>query len=455
MDRLVTMRFYTVLIIFLLQSGFIHGQIEAAGKKKIFQVSLAPGLGTNGMHPGNFVNYVSVNLTSGYSASALLFEIATISNLNTDRTLGFQIAGLANLTGANAYGGLSKKEQEQKLKNGFTSYLTGAQISGLTNIVVGYVYGAQFTGGINLVKGALIGVQLSAFSNIVYKYSFGVQASGLFNVSAASMNGVQLSGFSNYTKGEMAGLQLSLLNQAGDIEGKNSFDNTQPTGVQLGLVNIANRMNGLQIGLVNFAKRSQGTQIGLINFYKSGRLSDSKDGTAIGLLNIGDLGYVSVYMNEIFGLNYEIATGTRKNARIKLDRRNVYVENALIYSHQSFKHDSWGMGYGLKKMFFNRSELPGMTESRFISYGMDVQHINLNAGEITKDLSLLTRLKFMAGKRIAPKLFGVNWFVSMSLNAYWNNIDISIAPTFLTSSSQIGNAKVEYWPGFSVGLLFH
>lgn len=448
------MRIYLILTI-LFQPLVLFAQQDTPIKQKIFQLSVAPGFGTNGTQPGSFSNYFSINLSSGYSASTLLFEMGTISNLNTDFTKGLQIAGLINLTGGNAFGGMSKKEKDKKIKSGFTSYLSGGQISGLTNIVLGDSYGTQFTGGVNLVKGALVGVQFSGFANIVYKYSFGVQLSGLFNVSETSLNGVQVSAISNYTKGEMAGVQLALLNQSGYIEGRNSPDNSQPSGVQIGLLNFAKKMNGFQFGIINFAKESQGTQIGLINFYKGGKQTETKDGTSIGLLNFGSLNYITVYTNEIFGLNYEISTGTRKNARVKLDRRNVYISNAIIYSHNSFSGTNWGIGYGLNKMFFNRSILPGMTESKFVSYGLDVQHISSERGEISKNLNLLTRIKFLAGKRVAPKLFGVNWYASVSMNAFWSDEANSIKPNFLSSSKKAGNINLEYWPGFSFGVLFH
>ena len=449
------MRVYTTCAIFLFQSCVVFAQRDIAIRPKLFQLSIVPGLGTNGTQPGSYENYFSVNLSSGYSASALLFEIATISNLNTNYTRGLQLAGLANLTGANAFAGLTKKDKDEKIKSGFSSYLNGAQISGLTNVVLDHVYGLQITGGANVVRCHMIGVQLSGLSNMVYKFSFGAQVSGLFNVSAASMDGVQISGISNYTRGAFSGLQLSAINSAGDIEGKNSYDNTQPTGIQIGLVNFAKRMNGFQVGLVNFAKQSQGTQIGLINFYRGGKRTGTRDGTAIGLFNFGDLNYISFYTNDIFRFNYEFSTGNRKNARIELSKRNVYVTNAIIYSHQGLRGDDWGIGYGLKKMFFNRSAMPGMTESRFFSYGLDVQHINPKKGELTRDLSLLTRLKFMAGKRIAPKLFGINWYAAVSLNAFWNDKGDSIAHGFLSSSKEVEEISLEYWPGFSLGILLH
>jgi hypothetical protein len=133
----------------------------------------------------------------------------------------------------------------------------------------------------------------------------------------------------------------------------------------------------------------------------------------------------------------------------------VYITNALIYSHQSYTGDDWAIGYGLKKMFFNRSVVPGMTESRFIGYGLDVSHINSEKGEVVKDVSLVTRLKFMAGMRITSKSNGFNWFVSTSLNGFWNKNGNSIAPKFLSSSTKLRNTNLEYWPGFAVGLILH
>lgn len=449
------MHFYFSFLLSIIPYSFLLGQREAIIKERPFQVSVLPGLGTNGMQPGSFANKISINLTSGYEASTLFLGVATISNLNTNRTSGLQIAGLANLTGANAFGGLSKRDKDIKLKNGFSSFLSGAQISGLTNIVVDDAHGVQISGGINLVKGAMLGLQIGGVSNIVYKYSFGLQFSGVSNVSVTSMDGVQIAGLSNTTKGGLYGLQLGLLNHSGEMEGKNSPEKVLPTGYQLGLFNVSGRMNGFQIGLINFSKRSQGTQIGLINIYKKGRLPETRDGTAIGLVNVGDLGYASVYANEIFGLNYEIATGNRKNGRMKLDSRNVYLENALIYSRMPFHNGQWGMGYGLKKMFFNRSATPGMAESRFVSYGLDVQHVSYKAGEITKDLSLLSRLKVMAGMRPAPKLYGVNLFVAVSYNAYVTDTGNSLAPSFADFSTHVSQRRIEQWLGYSFGILLH
>ena len=422
---------------------------------RIIQFSVSPALGTNGLQPGSFANKFSVNLTSGYSARNLLFEVGTFSNLNTNGTHGLQVAGLANITGGNTFAGLLKKEKEQKLRTGFNSHLAGAQFSGLTNIVVDEIFGMQLTGGLNLGKNALFGCQVAGGANVIYKYSFGVQIAGLWNTSIESMDGVQISGLMNYTSGALYGVQLAAINSALYTEGKNSVEKTHPWGAQIGLFNKAETMNGFQVGLINFSKHSQGTQIGLINIYRHGKTTGTKDGTAIGLVNIGDVGYLSTYSTELFALNYEIATGNSKNRRVKLDTKNVYWENSLLYAHQPFHQGAWAMGYGVKKMFFTRSLLPGMSEFRFLSYGMDVQHVSFRPNELANNLSLLTRAKIEIGTRLAPKLFGLYIFGGVTYNAFWTDSSNTLAPSFLRISKQNENQLLEFWPGFVFGVMIH
>ena len=447
-----------LLLTFLLLSVVTFSQKHKKDFDRTFQFSLLPALGTNGLHPGGYTNVISFNLTSGYSATTLLVEIAGISNLNTSRTNGLQFAGLANLTGANAFARLTEKEKEQKLRDGFEANLTGAQFSGITNVVLNNVFGFQATGVANVSKGALIGGQLAGIANVVYKYSFGIQLGGLFNISYQSMDGVQISSLANYTSGELYGVQIGALNQAGYMEGRNSYENSDPTGVQIGLINVAQRMNGFQIGLINKAKRSQGTQIGLINIYRGGKTTGTRDGTAIGLLNFGDAGYMSMYTNELFLGNIEFATGNSKNSRIENDRKTVYVYNALIYSNDPGLVDGtrqkWGIGYGLKKFYFTKSTFPGMGSFRFLSYGVNLIHVNHEAGKLTKNLSLVARPNVSFGSRLHPKLFGVYLFGSVSYSFYWTNTATTVAPSFLESSKESNGRLFQAWPGFSAGLFF-
>lgn len=365
------------------------------------------------------------------------------------------MAGVANITGGNWLAAMTKADRDEKIKSGFTPYLSGAQVAGLTNVVMGDAYGLQVSGGANVNRGALIGFQMAGAANVVYKYSLGVQVAGLFNVAVESSSGMHVAGVSNYTQGQMAGIQFGALNQAGVIFGKQSQDNGQPTGWQVGLVNIAGKMNGFQFGLVNIADRSQGLQIGLVNIYKGGKEANTKDGTAIGLINIGDLVYASVYTNELFAFNYEVGTGNRKNGRIKSRGFNSYFVNALIFSHAAHNEQRWAMGYGFKHMFFNRSTTPGMAESKFWSYGLDVQHVNEEKGKLTQRLNLLSRANVMAGTRIFPKLPGINFFATLSFNAYLTDTKRTLAAGILEGSETVNDWKLEYWPGLAAGILLH
>lgn len=430
-----------------------------ATDQRAFQFSIAPALGTNGLHPGGFRNVISLNLTSGYSKETLLFELAGISNLNTDGTRGLQFAGLINITGANAFSGMTDKEAIKKVNTGFEANLTGLQFSGLTNVVITNVFGGQFTGITNISKGALMGVQLAGVSNVVYKYSFGLQLAGLWNSSIQSMDGTQVSGLMNYTSGDLHGVQISVINRAGYIEGKNSIGESKESALQLGVINSAKRMNGFQIGLINYAKRSQGVQIGLINIYRGGKDVGTKDGTAIGLINAGDVPHMAVYADELFFTNYEIATGNQKNKRIQNANSNVYNLNSLIFSNTSngfiAGEKSWALGYGLKRYVYNRSVTPGMSEFRFLAYGVEVLHINHEAKSITKELSLLTRPKIQVGTRLHPKLKTIYAFAAVSYNVYVSKSNTEISPSFLESNTMVNNRLVQMWPGFSAGVHLH
>lgn len=421
----------------------------------MFQVSLLPGISTNGMHPGGYHNYFSLNLTSGYAASTRLFGLSVISSSDEESTSGLHVAGLANLTGVNAFAGMQKKEQDEKVRKGFEANLAGIQISGLSNVVLNNVFGGQITGGVNVSKGALQGLQLAGLGNIVYKYSFALQLAGLWNISFESMDGVQVSSLANFTRGGLFGFQVGLYNRAGFIEGRNSYENDDPTALQAGLFNQAGKMNGFQVGLVNIAGTMQGTQIGLINIYRNGKQAGTRDGTAIGLLNFGNSGYASLYANELFFTNIELATGNSKNGRITSSQRNIYILNALIYANDPGFLDNegrWAFGYGLKKFYFNRSSAPGMNNFRFLSFGMDALHLNHEEGKLTRELSLLLRPKVSFGTRLHPKLKSIYIFGGISYNLYLSDSEYELAPEFLETSSRLGDRMLDMWPGFSAGV---
>jgi hypothetical protein len=445
------MRWISFISVFLLA-------VNATGQKRVnfvrtFQFSLTPGISTNGLHPGGFTNYFSLNLTSGYSAKNLLFELGVISNLNEEETRGLQIAGLANLTGANLFSGLRGKEIEKKKHEGYEANLTGGQFSGLSNVVLNNVFGFQITGGVNVVKGALQGAQLAGIANTVGKYAFGLQLAGLYNVAAESMDGVQVASLFNITEGGLFGVQAGIFNKAGFIEGINSFNKDQPTGLQLGIVNHTKTMNGFQIGLVNISKHMQGTQVGLVNIYVNGKTPNTRDGTSIGLINIGSSAYVAVFANDLWYTNIEIATGTFKNHRINTDRKEKQIQNTLIYSPSMGSGDgeTWALGYGLKKYFFSRSLAPGYNKLYFFSVGAEFYHINHVHKKLTKDLSLLSRPQVTVGSRFNPKNKRYYFFAGAAYNLYRSGKGL-VLNSFLEQKA--GNVKgLQHGPGFSAGIL--
>lgn len=422
---------------------------------RLFFFSITPAFGTNGMHPGGYTNHFSFHLTSGYSAANYGVEVALISNLNENETRGFQLAGLTNFTGANAFAGMTYKELDKKVRSGYEANFTGIQLSGMGNVVLNNAFGWQTTGGANVVKGGLIGFQLAGVSNLVRKYSFGIQLAGLSNTSVQSIDGVQLAGLINITRGELNGIQMAMFNSADFIDGKNSFEKTNNTGLQLGVWNRANKMNGFQVGLINVGKRMQGTQIGLINFYNGGKMPETPDGTSIGLINIGATGYFALYATELFATTVEIATGTVKNARITSAARTVEIQNVLIYANNPGfikGKERWAIGYGIKKMYFTRSSAPGMGKFRYFSLGVDWLHLNRDRKTITKDLSLITRPAFEYGTRLHPKLRSVYLFGAITYNFYLSDAKGERLASFLESNTTVRNSNLQSWPGFRVGV---
>jgi hypothetical protein len=80
---------------------------------------------------------------------------------------------------------------------------------------------------------------------------------GLFNWVEGDFLGWQY-GIANFTKGKFTGLQSHGFNIALDAE-----------GVQIGVVNRAERISGFQLGFINWADSMYGLQIGLINYIAS------------------------------------------------------------------------------------------------------------------------------------------------------------------------------------------
>src|SRR5687767_12034152 len=92
------------------------GQDEKKERKillyeRTFQLSLFPGISTNGVSSGSYINKYSLNLFGGVTGSNRNFEIGLTTNSHFRSSSGIEIAGLANIVGANAFVNLTLAEE--------------------------------------------------------------------------------------------------------------------------------------------------------------------------------------------------------------------------------------------------------------------------------------------------------------------------------------------------------
>jgi hypothetical protein len=185
-----------------------------------FQVSLTPGLSSQGKMSGQVVNNFSLNVLGGYTAGTNGVEIGGLFNIDKKEVKFFQAAGLFNVDGG-------------KMK--------GFQVAGINNTVLDTSYGFQAAGINNLVKGK----------------SAGFQVGGVYNHVADSVKGVQAAGVANFARRKLSGVQFA---------GVGNVSNKETDGVQIaGVFNYSKKLRGVQIGLINIADTSEGYSIGLIN----------------------------------------------------------------------------------------------------------------------------------------------------------------------------------------------
>src|SRR4029079_14552216 len=185
-----------------------------------FQVSLTPGLSSQGKMSGQVVNNFSLNVLGGYTAGTNGVEIGGLFNIDKKEVKYFQAAGILNVDGG-------------KMK--------GFQVAGINNTVLDTSYGFQAAGINNLVKGKFAGFQVGGIYNHVADSVRGVQAAGVANFARRKLSGVQLAGVGNVSNKETDGVQIA------------------------GVFNYSKKLKGVQIGLIIVADTSAGYSIGLIN----------------------------------------------------------------------------------------------------------------------------------------------------------------------------------------------
>jgi hypothetical protein len=217
---------------------------------RAFQLSLVPGLSTQGKLSPQITTAFSVNVLGGYTGGVSFIELGGLFNITKTNVKYIQAAGLLNLVGGD---------------------VRGVQLAGLHNHVLDTVNGLQAAGISNYVKGKFTGLQIGGVYNHAVDTVKGMQAAGVANYSKQFMKGVQVSGIGNFANNKMNGVQIS------------------------GVFNYARHLKGVQIGLINVADSSDGYSIGLLNLVRKN-------------------GYhkISVSTNEVTNVNVALRTGSRK-----------------------------------------------------------------------------------------------------------------------------------------------
>jgi hypothetical protein len=443
-----------------------HSQVRKKIREydKDLQLSLFPGISTNGIWSASFYNKYSLNLFGGLSAGNQIFELGLITNANLKSTTGIQIADLANVVGANAFVNLTLSE-ERTLTNeeDYKVTFTGIQVAGFLNYVLNAASGIQISGGLNVVGNSFTGLQLAGIGNSAGETTRGLQLGGLYNLSAESVGGFQISALFNFTDAQLSGLQLGLINKARMLPGSHSTPPTRARGLQIGLINFSREMDGLQIGLINFGGAMRGKQIGIINFFNKAPSKERvRMGTPIGLLNYGSKGsYFRLSANEVFVTNIEYTTGNCLNCSWVMqsempfdDSNQIFNQNALILGFDPLQH-AWGFGYGFQKVLYNKfSVMPSpLNRKRFITYGIKFLHLNRTMN-FDKTFNLLSRLNLEYGKRWRFLYL----FAGISLNCFLHNTgsmeDKFMIRSIILSTGRVGGMESHIWPGYSVGMQF-
>lgn len=418
----------TVLFLTVSFSSTIAQINPKKNRPRLFQLSLLPGISTNGTESGSFYNKYSLNIFGGLSAGNEIIEVGLLTNVNIVKTTGIQISSLGNIVAANKL--LNPMIDLEKAKSSEDKEpllaFKGIQVSGLLNFIGDKGEGIQISGVSNVVSGSFKGFQMSGLGNSVGgEYLTGIQISSLYNLTGGDVRGLQVSLGFNYAKNRMSGSQIGFVNKARVIYGRKSTPPSSTTGMQIGLINFTKAMDGLQIGLINFGGAVRGKQIGIINFFqREPSKKNVRMGTPIGLLNIGTLGtFVRISTNEILTFNAEVSTGNCLNCTWTQsgmpyhDRFIIYNQNSLIVGHNTI-NGAWGIGYGFQKVLYNKASMLPVpaNEKTMLSYGVNFIHLSDKPFKLDNMFNLVTRINGSAGIRLSIiYLFAgtsVNFFVS-------------------------------------------
>lgn len=238
-------------------------------KEKSTQVSLVPGLSTNGNMSSQVISKFSLNIIGGYTGGVDVAELGGVFNINRKNAKRIQVAGVFNLTGGMA---------------------SGLQVAGVHNTVLQQMNGIQLGGVSNHVRGDVTGTQIAGVSNVTGGNFKGIQLGGVSNHSNKNFKGMQVAGVANINKKVVEGVQLS------------------------GVINYTRKLRGLQIGLINIVDSSEGYSIGLLNIVKTGYHK------------------LSISTNETTNMNIAYKTGNRKLYSILQVGANAGNKDSKLYT---------------------------------------------------------------------------------------------------------------------------
>lgn len=390
------------------------------------QVSILPGMGTNGMEAGNYTNNVSFNIIAGYNGGVEGLELGGFSNTIKKDVLGLQFAGFSNQVMGQVTGIQGAGFSNFNKKGG-----NAVQMAGFVNTNLGATNGIQGAGFSNLVKGEFNGLQMSGFSNVVTGNALGIQGSGFSNVVTGDLQGLQVSGFSNVVTDSLVGIQGT---------GFVNISKSYIQGLQVaGFVNASKELDGYQFsGFANATGKLNGMQVGFIN------IADTVErGAPIGFLSIVKKGYhkVELSANETMNANLTFKTGVKGFYNILNAGIRPLPNNKLV----------WSYGYGIGSM-------AQMSDKWAFNTDLIFNHVNYDNEFDIDDLSLLINWQIEANYSIMDHLtvFGgvsVNAFYSSRFDYDKGDFDLSAVPYSLYEFDD-GWIKQVYYPGLTIGVRF-
>lgn len=370
-------------------------------RKKSVQLSLVPGLSTNGQLNSANTSKVSLNLIGGYSGGISGIEIGALSNIVKRDMNGIQIAGVANIVGKN---------------------VNGLQSSGVAGITLGKVTGMQSSGIVSIARRGVRGWQSSGFLNIAGKQLYGFQASGFLNI-ASKITGAQFSTWGNLAYYDLTGIQITtILNIATNVKGAQfsswaNIAHRDLCGLQLGtMANIVSGkvIGGQVAGVFNYATKLHGFQFGLINV-----VADSVKGVPIGLLSIAPKGYLKSQLE--YSSNNRLKLSVKTGVKSFYNIFSVGIEPGLNYN----------VGYGIGSI---------VPLNKYVSIGADITADQTGLSYLNMNGRLQGHLTLKFGKRL--ELYG----------AY--NYETSIFGSDLIQNTQENIFIDSFKQGWSIGIRY-